>query len=75
VLHVSNPGNTTPLWYLLILVGNSVYYIRTSASAGCIGVMTSGGDRIRELDETLPESEFPAGVGHLKAGAGNDDQA
>lgn len=35
VLHVSNPGNTTPLWYVLIVVASSVYYIRASASAGC----------------------------------------
>jgi hypothetical protein len=40
--HVSNPGNTAALWHVLIVVGNSVYYFKTSASAGCIGVMTSG---------------------------------
>jgi hypothetical protein len=40
------------------VVGNSVYYIKTSASAGCIGVETSGGTRIKELAETLPAGQF-----------------
>jgi hypothetical protein len=57
-LHVSNPGNTATLWHVLIVVGNSLYYLKTSVSAGCIGVMTSGGDRIKELAETLPAGQF-----------------
>jgi len=57
-LDVSNPCNIAAVWHVLIMVGNAVYYIKTSASAGCIGVETSGGTRIKELAETLPAGQF-----------------
>jgi len=35
-LRVSNPGGPAVLWRVLVTVGDGVYYICTTAAAGCI---------------------------------------
>ena len=37
------------LWHVLVAVGDGVYYMRTTAAAGCVGVETSGGVRCKDL--------------------------
>jgi len=56
-LRVSNPGGPAVLWRVLVTVGDGVYYICTTAAAGCIGVMTSGGQRCKDLPTPLGAGE------------------
>ncbi len=57
-LHVSNPGGVAVTWHVLVTVDDGVYYMRTTAGAGWIGVGTRGGRRCKDVPTPLGPGKF-----------------